>query len=154
MTKGIDRLKGILAVSAMGFGLMTAGSGHAASISLNLNHQINLAATIPISPFSSTPLSVNFSGIGGIALNDVFDISGFSVESIATSDIAFTAFNGALGMSVDGNVFKNPDITIDLTGSVVTSGTVVDIVPGINAQIQYAFFGMRGGSSMGLVRAL
>lgn len=49
------------------------------------------------------------------------------------------AFDNALLLAVNGNLFLNPDTTVDLTGDTLTSDTVA-IVPGINAQIQYTFF--------------
>ena len=67
------------------------------------------------------------------------------------------AFDGVLGMTVDGVVFMNPDNTVDFTDDVVNSD-VVNFTGGgtsnIDAQIQYAFAADRGDTSVGAVRAM
>ncbi|MCK4705988.1 MAG: thrombospondin type 3 repeat-containing protein, partial [Gammaproteobacteria bacterium] len=57
--------------------------------------------------------------------------------------------------AVGNNLFVNPDNTVDLTDKTLTTDTVVDIVPGVDAQIQYSFYSRYNSSRQGgVVRAL
>ena len=92
----------------------------------------------------STWMSTSTHSVGSHAVT-----AGGSSNPIAYSD----AFDGVLGMSVDGTVFKNPDGTLDFTGDVVTSDPVT-FAGNIDAKIEYAFDGSRGGTSVGGFRAM
>ncbi len=61
---------------------------------------------------------------------------GVTEASFVTGNIS-DAFDGALVLAVNGTVFKNPDATIDLTGTTVTSDTVN--IGGLGTQVQYFF---------------
>ncbi|MFK5950297.1 MAG: hypothetical protein QM500_16175 [Methylococcales bacterium] len=150
MKKGFNRLKGVAAASAMGVGLLGAGSGRAATFPLSGNVNIDLVATA-----SNRDLTAEFNGINtNMSISD-WTIFADTLTTTSSSSYVFSdAFDGALGMSVDGVSFSNPDSNIDLTNNILTSDVHTDIVAGINAQVQHAFIGSRGGSSMGLIRAL
>ena len=241
MKKGFDRLKGVAAASAIGFGLIGVGGSARAAFSgptrpLGFTHRISLAATV-----ESYALSASFTEIGGTSTDDTFDINEFSVwapgasfvtdtwpagssttwtthgystptgsphwttttvyytgptcsnswsgpsgtschltvmgttitsstfvttyagptvtnswsSGSSTSDYAYQdAFDGVLGMEVEGNTFMNPDNDIDFTDGVVTSDVVNNIVGGIDAQIKYAFSGDRTSTALGGVAAM
>lgn len=148
MKNGFDRLKGVAAASAMGLGLVGAGSARAVSYSLGNSVSVVLAAT-----FSSNGLVAQFLGVGGAS--GTLSINNLSISTIPYSGSAFRgAFDGVLGVTVGGIGFENPDAVIDFTNLVLNSDVHVDIVAGVNAQVQFAFDGSHGGTSMGLVRAL
>lgn len=203
MKKGFDRLKGVAAASAMGLGMLGAGSGRAASLPPSGSKWLGttLAETLAVT-ISSKNLTVFIGGIGGRSVSDTFGIGSawvsvsttpifnkvtasytskivtsyltgtpsITVTSMITTtvpvgthpiasyptNIVFSNMfdGGALGMVVDGTVFKNPDNTIDFTDGVISSDLVINIVDGIDAQIQYAFAADRGDTSVGAVRAM
>lgn len=47
------------------------------------------------------------------------------------------AFDGALGLAVNGELFNNPDTTVDLTGTTVTSDAA--LLSGLSTRVQYYF---------------
>jgi len=66
------------------------------------------------------------------------DGCGLGVTEASLNQGAFTdAFDGALVMAVNGTVFKNPDATLDLTGTTVTSD--LRNIGGLNTQVQFFF---------------
>ncbi|MFC1589182.1 hypothetical protein ACFL3P_02815 [Pseudomonadota bacterium] len=249
MKKGFDRLKGVAAASAIGFGLIGVGGSARAAVtgptrSLGFTHRISLAATAQsqnlsasfesvgetssssgfgieelviwsptgsfvntwpagsgtftytsgtwisgswtitstttgpgypscVSGIASSYSAANTTGMGSLTNNACWwtttstttggywsvtatltGTSTWSAGSSSTSDAYDDAFDGVLAMEVDGQLFTNPDNTIDLTDDVVTSDVVNNIVGGIDAQIKFAFSGARGGSSMGGVAAM
>jgi hypothetical protein len=63
---------------------------------------------------------------------------GFGVIDAAVAAGNFNdAFDGALVLAVNGTVFKNPDASIDLTGTTVTSDSVN--IGGLGTQVQFFF---------------
>ena len=48
-------------------------------------------------------------------------------------------YDDGMIFGVDGTLFVNPDTTVDLTGNTVNTDDVVDIIPGVDAQLEYFF---------------
>ncbi len=92
--------------------------------------------------------------LGSITATSTFITTVPAADHPASVAVSSMFAGGALGMTVDGTVFTNPDNTIDFTGGVISSDLVIDIVNGIDAKIQYAFVADRGNTSVGAVRAM
>lgn len=148
MKKGFDRLRGVATASAIGLGLLGGGSARAATVS---------------TPFSVTVTGTNFTAIwtaisnqspcdvlhcdsvsttGGFthlisASNSAFGIDDASVTT--TGDSGSDFWDSGMNLAVGNVLFVNPDNTVDLTGTTVTTDVVADIIPGVDAQIQYYF---------------
>ena len=149
MKKGFDRLRGIAAASAMGLGLIGAGSARAASTALpiaNLTRGTAVWKTIQ----NQSPL---FSGTFGTIVTDIelatslrfSHFSGSALTAFAIADVhasGFTeAFNNVLHLAVNGALFVNPDASVDLTGDTVSSDT--QTLAGVETKIQYYFHPVR-----------
>ena len=149
MKKGFDRLRGVAAASAMGLGLMGAGSLRAASTALpiaNLTRGTAIWKTIKNQ-------SQLFSGTLGTIVTDTalatslrFSHSaGSSYTAFAIADVSASgfaeAFNNALHLAVNGVLFVNPDSIVDLTGDTVSSDT--QTLAGVETKIQYYFHPVR-----------
>lgn len=148
---GFDRLKGVTAASVMGLaGMLGGGSARAASTATGLTVTRGAVVWTEIGNNSSFPSSSSVTTTNGATYST--DTTGFGIADATFSngtDTFSDAFDNALQLAVDGNLFINPDATIDLTGDTVTSDVVTNIVAGVNAQIQYRFF-----TSRPVVRAL
>ena len=144
MKKGFDRLRGVAAASAMGLGLMAAGSVRAASTALPIanltrgtarwqtiqNQSPLFSGTFGTIVTTALPTSLRFSHFEGSAL------TAFAIADVSAS--GFTeAFNNVLHLAVNGVLFVNPDAIVDLTGDTVTSGT--QTLAGVETEIQYYF---------------
>ncbi|HEX5636512.1 MAG TPA: hypothetical protein VFY78_05460, partial [Gammaproteobacteria bacterium] len=68
--------------------------------------------------------------------------SGFGISTGTTAN-GNDFYDGGMLLAVDGVAFVNPDSTVDLTGNTVTTDTVTNIIPGVNAQIKYTFMTTR-----------
>ena len=147
-SKGFKRLKGLASAGAIGVaGLLGGVSARAASTATGLNVTRGGVTWGPINNNTEFPSSSDQTTTNGATyISD--SASGFGISEASTAN-AGDAFDNALLLAVDGNLFLNPDATIDLTGDDVTSDVVNNIVPGVDAQIQYHFY-----SSRPVVRAL
>jgi hypothetical protein len=149
MKKGFDRLRGVAAASAMGLGLIGAGSVRAASTALpiaNLTRGSAIWKTIQ----NQSPL---FSGTFGTIVTDAAlftsqrfsHFAGSSLTAFAIADVSASgfaeAFNNALHLAVNGVLFVNPDTSVDLTGDTVSSDTLT--LAGVDTEIQYYFHPVR-----------
>ncbi len=158
MKKGFNRLRGVAAAGAMGLGLF-AVSGRAATttIALYIKYSIpnGTSATHSWSwtniGNTSAPITVSTTtgGLKVLSTPSAFGIgegsSSWTTTGVGHSD----AYDGAFALAVGGTMFVNPDTSVDLTNGTVTSDTVADIIPGVDATIQYHFF-----SDQAIVRAL
>jgi hypothetical protein len=152
MKKGFDRLRGLAAASAIGLGLMGAGSVRATSTALPIaNLTRGTAAWKTIQNQSLLFSATSFSAMNNRIITDTtlpttevftYLASASSISpAFAIADVSasgFTeAFDDALHLAVNGELFVNPDATVDLTGDTVTSGT--QTLAGIETEIQYYF---------------
>lgn len=146
LKKGFERLRGIAAMGVMGFGALGGGSVRATTVATSLSK----------SAFYGTR-GVAWMGIGNtngvLACSTVTTSNGLVIKGCSTSAFGISdavignashstrgdAFDAALTLTVDGTMFVNPDGVVDLTGDTLTSGTVTDIVSGIDASVQYYF---------------
>ncbi len=163
MNKSFDRLRGLAAASAMGLGLIGAGSARAASATLPIanltlgtaiwktiqNHPLLFSATFTsiasriltdrALPSSALPSSVAFSY--SINTSSRPTSPAFAIADVSASGFA-EAFDNALHLAVNGELFVNPDANVDLisdlTGDTVTSGTKT-LAGVVDTQIQYYF---------------
>jgi hypothetical protein len=151
---GFDRLKGLAAAGAISIaGLVGGGAARAASTALPLSVTRSSVRWSNIDNNSSFPSSNAVTTTNGVAyprstpaygIKDA-SLGGNSSRPAAAGGVNGTtsgpfsdAFDNALILSVNGNLFLNPDSNVDLTGDTVTSDTVA-IVPGVNAQVRYTF---------------
>jgi hypothetical protein len=151
---GFDRLKGLAAAGAISIaGFVGGGAARAASTGLPLNvtrssvrwSNIDNNSRFPSSNAVTTTNGAVFSqSTNAYGISDALLGAGGSRPAGAngvngtTSGPFGDAFDNALILSVDGNLFLNPDSSVDLTGDTVTSDTVA-IVPGVDAQVRYTF---------------
>jgi len=152
MKKGFDRLRGVAAASAMGLGLMGAGSARAASTALPIanltrgtaiwktiqNQSLLFSATLfsampsRILTDTTLPSTVVFSYLASSAsISPAFAIADVNASGFAE------AFDDVLHLAVNGVLFVNPDATVDLTGDTITSGT--QTLADVDTEIQYYF---------------
>jgi len=157
MNKSFDRLRGLAAASAMGLGLIGAGSARAASATLPIanltrgtaiwktiqNHPLLFSATFTsiasrIITDSALPASVAFSY--SINTSSRPTSPAFAIADVSASGFA-EAFDNALHLAVNGELFVNPDASVDLisdlTGDTITSGR--QTLAGLDTEIQYYF---------------
>ena len=157
MKKGFDRLRGVAAASAMGLGLIGAGSVRAVSTALPIanltrgtaiwktiqNHPLLFSATFTsiasrILTDSALPSSVAFSY--SINTSSTPTSPAFAIADVSASGFA-EAFDNALHLAVNGELFVNPDANVDLisdlTGDTITSGR--QPLAGLDTEIQYHF---------------
>ena len=151
MKKGFDRLRGVAAASAMGLGLMAAGSARAASTTLPIatltrgtaiwrsiqNQSLLFSATTTamsrrILTDTTLPSTVVFSYLASSSsLSPAFAIADVSASGFAE------AFDNVLHLAVNGVLFVNPDASVDLTGDTITSST--QTLADVDTEIQYYF---------------
>ncbi len=147
---GFERVRALKVAGVAGIAGLFGGSAlRAADTSLGLTVTRGNAIWTDIDNNSQFPSSSSVTTTNGAFYSQSTTFFGISDASLVASNSRGTsttfsdAFDNALQLAVDGNRFINPDGTIDLTGDTVTSDVVVDIVPGINAQIEYHFFSDR-----------
>ncbi|MGD9165062.1 MAG: hypothetical protein PVF13_09920, partial [Chromatiales bacterium] len=159
LKKGFERLRGVAVAGAMGLGAIAGGgSARAASTATRVDvtkiygdkavvwEKIGNSGVLFS---SSTVATTNGLEIKPTVLNSIsaFGISdaliGTATKSDATlaevSETKGDAFDMALILAVDGNMFVNPDGEVDLTDDTITSNTVEDIISGIDANVEYYF---------------
>lgn len=150
MNKGLDRLRIALGMGLLGSAVLAATrSAQAASAPASgvvvaglatWDYENDTAGNS--APFNSCggkggrdangkPLVVGGQPNGGSGTACAF---GISEATLGAQD---DAFDGALLMAVNGTVFVNPDTTVDLTGTTVTSDAVN--IGGLSTQVQYYF---------------
>ncbi len=143
MKTGSNRLRGLAAASAIGLGALAGGAGTARAATTTTAFNIVLNSNTSWSSVGNTDSVMHDQSItttGGFSLTD--GQSAFGIED-ANTDSGSDFYDGGMFFAVGNNLFLNPDNTVDLTSNIVTTDTVVDIIPGINAQIQYAFHPVR-----------
>ena len=171
MNKGFDRLRGVAAASAMGLGLLggVAGSVRAVTVTTKTRVGFNTNTWITTSSSTSSWTTVahptEWTGIGNLSKvmsnQSITTSGGFALTAsqsafgISTAQYRHYAYvyDGAMFLAVGNNLFVNPDNTVDLTDKTLTTDTVVDIVAGVDAQIQYHFI-ERADVNTAVVRAL
>lgn len=156
MNSGFSRLKGVAVVGAIGAGLFgNAGSARAATQAtpfagkgtttvssriLNVTGIGNSwAAPVLIVGSSSVTGSLTTGNGNRITISDTVFGIGDATLTVSTSMILADAFDMAMTLSVDGVMFTNPGGTVDFTSSELTSSDRVDIIPGLDASVQYQF---------------
>ena len=145
MKKGFDRLRGLAEASAMGLGLIGAGSARAASTALPIAN-LTRGTAVWKAIQNQSPL---FSGTFGTIVTDATlstslrfsHFAGSSLTAFAIADVNASgfseAFNNVLHLAVNGVLFVNPDLIVDLTGDTVSSDTLT--LAGVETEIQYYF---------------
>lgn len=144
-SRGFNRLKGLASAGAVGVaGLLGGVSARAASTATGLNITRGAVNWNDIGNNSNFPSSSDMTTSNGAFYSTSTNAFGINDAQFTNGTASFgDAFDNALLLAVDGNLFINPDATIDLTGDTVTSDVVTDIVPGVDAQIQYQFYTTR-----------
>ncbi len=151
MKKGFDRLRGLAAASAMGLGLIGAGSARAASTALPIANLTRGTAVWKTIQNQSLLFSATLNGMPDRILTnttlpstEVFSYlaSSSSISpAFAIADVSasgFTqAFDDVLHLAVNGVLFVNPDLIVDLTDDTVSSDT--QTLAGVETEIQYYF---------------
>lgn len=155
MKKGFDRLRGVAAASAMGLGLIGAGSVRAASTATPItkltrgtaiwktiqNQSLLFSATIFTQMPSRllTDTDTQATGVFTYLASSSSISPAFAIADVSASGFA-KAFDDVLHLAVNGTLFVNPDTTVDLNpdADTVTSGTQT-LVAGVETQIQYYF---------------
>lgn len=164
MKKGFDRLRGVAAASAMGVaGLVGGGSARATSVSIPRDHVVGSAEWFSIgnlctpSNFECLLSGQSITTVGGFS-KTASQIGYGIADAIITRPTTPTGeltttwddfYDGGLSLAVGNVIFENPDNTVDLVGNTLTSDVVVDIIDGIDAQVEYFFHPTRN-----LVRGL
>lgn len=156
MKKGFDRLRGVAVASAMGLGLL-GGAGSVRALSVTTKKSVWFGTYTSTIFNSSSPPSyivtarTKWMEIGNqsMVMGDQYIVTtggfvltaGQSAWGIADVKAPGGSYvlNGAMFLAVGNNLFVNPDNTVDLTDNNMTTDTVVDIIAGVDAQIQYYF---------------
>jgi len=168
--RGFDRLRGMVVAGAMGIAGFAGGvTARAAATSTGLTltrgnvvwsdiaNNTNFPSSSTVTTTNGdvysliivTSTTVTTTSAGGTTIITVTTSSGPSAfgirdATLSNSTTTFTdAFDNALLLAVDGNLFINPTGMVDLTGDTVTSQIVTNIVAGIDAQISYYFMPTR-----------
>ncbi len=153
--KGFFRLRGAAAIGAISLGPLWAGSVRAAPTTT----AVNIAKSFAVSAVSWTRIendsrlfsnvntlmttSLGFAysqtsvHVGSYFHNGAFGI--FDAALYTSGDHYNDAFDSTMNLAVGNKFFINPSNSVDLTDDTLTSGTMVNIIPGIDAQIQYYF---------------
>ena len=142
---GFDRLRGAAAAAgAIGLGLLGGGSARAATVETPTTVKFtgtNFMATWrsianQTSILNGDPVSTT----GGFIYTGNLSAFGISDASLRATTARFTDFyDSGMNLAVGGTLFVNPNGTVDLTGTTVTSNTMTDIIPGVDAQVEYYF---------------
>ncbi|RKZ64712.1 MAG: hypothetical protein DRQ44_09045 [Gammaproteobacteria bacterium] len=142
MKKGFNRLRGVAAASAMGLGLLGAGSARASNVSIPVANLTRGSAVWKVignnsSLFSGTSAAISTpSGFSYAPTTTTSSSSAFAIADVSAEGFA-EAFDNALHLAVDGTLFVNPDATVDLTSDTITSDT--QALAGLDTSIQYYF---------------
>ena len=165
--KGFQRIKSLATSSLMGIGMLAGGSARAAPTNLSFTVTAGSARWTEISNSTADDNSILTSafGIGEATLTNSFptiNVSGTTTTTTTTtatnggifththfntistntgSDSLNDAFDGVLGLNVNGTDFNNPDGDVDLTGTTVT--TDIATIAGLEVEVQYHFFPTR-----------
>ncbi len=146
---GFSRIKQLASAGVMGIGgagLMVGGVAEAGTIGLNFTVTAGGAEWTDIDNSTVSDSSAITDAFG---IDDATLIGSFPTTS--GMDTLSDAFDGAVGLNVNGTDYNNPDGDVDITG--IATGRVVttdvDVISGLNVHIQYHFFRNRP-----LVRAL
>ncbi|MFC1750844.1 hypothetical protein ACFL2V_18790 [Pseudomonadota bacterium] len=150
--KGFDRLRGVATASVIGLGLLGGGSVRALTVTTKTRVGFNTNTWYSTTPSSTiVAIPTEWKTIGNqtkvMGNQSIVTTGGFSLTTgqsafgIADGVVRHYAnvYDGAMFLAVDNNLFINPDNTVDLTDDNLTTDTVTDITPGIDAQIQYYF---------------
>ncbi len=149
--KGFDRLRGMVVAGAIGVagfagGVTARAAATATGLSVTRGNVVwSVIGNNTSFPSSSTMTTTNGAvyTIGTSSSSSsrppAFGIADAILSASSSSSGYGDAFDNALLLAVDGNLFVNPTGTMDLTGDTVTSEVVTDIVAGIDAQIAYYF---------------
>jgi hypothetical protein len=152
MKKGFDRLRGVAAASAMGLGLMGAGSLRAASTALPIANLTRGTAIWKTIQNQSLLFSATTTAMPGRIITDTDTLAtgvftylassssispAFAIADVSASGFA-EAFDNVLHLAVNGVLFVNPDASVDLTGDTVSSGTRT-LANVVDTGIQYYF---------------
>ncbi len=128
---GFQRLRGVAAAGvAATAGLFgAAGSARAATTDWST---ITIAAVPAINGWDAI---WSFGSSSSAYVSELTLTNGTSYRS--------DGLDGALYLAVDGNWYENPEGVFDVTDGVATYPTQENIVPGVNAGIEYRFFDQR-----------
>jgi len=143
MKKGFDRLRGVAAASAMGLGMLGGGSARAATATFGIT--ITTAGVkwqnINTGPVLASGQSSLITG-SGISFPNT-SVSGMIINNASLTSGIDNAFDRTLFMATlqsgTTKLFDNPDGTVDLTGTTLTSDLQTNFLTGIDAQIEYFF---------------
>lgn len=151
MKKGFDRLRGVAAASAMGLGLMAAGSARAANTTLPIanltrgtaiwrsiqNQSLLFSATsTAMTSRIITDADTQATGVFTYLASSSSVSPAFAIADVNASGFA-EAFDNVLHLAVNGVLFVNPDASVDLTGDTITSST--QTLADVDTEIQYYF---------------
>jgi MYXO-CTERM domain-containing protein len=147
---GFERLRGVAAMALMGVGGLMGGSARAASRAMpvtvtQISFGIVTWSDIQTRPMFSGNTVVTSHGLhlGSTTktgtLTHIHSERAFGLGSAAYSKHV-NAFDNVLNLVVGGHPFVNPDATVDLSGTTtLTTDTQVNVIPHINATVQYWF---------------
>jgi len=148
---GFGRLRGLLAVATVGSARLLAGSvARATEVTLLYdvttgNAKWSAIGNLTTYGFPSSTSVTTTNGVHFSVSTPAFGIGDGTLY--ADTHTHGDALDNGLVLAVDGNLFLNPDgtvdLAIDLDGRTLTSDLVSDIVPGVNARVQYRFYGER-----------
>lgn len=175
MSKGFQRLRNAAACGAMGLGLLGAGSGRASMV--NTGYQTGASYNLAngngawgrilnygLMFNSNTQTTSNGFNISFPAALDPSNqenfpepewIKGFVLLDGSVKDganILDDAFDSALHLAVGGTLFMNPAGEVDITGKTLTTGKHRNIIPGVDAHVQFHFSDGTGAPTV--VRAM
>lgn len=145
VTKGFKKLKGLASIGAISL-LGAVGSARAGGSSVSTGFDISAADAIwnDFGNNSSFPSTSDVTTTNGDIYSSGTSAFCYSDARVfAGSDEFNDAFDCAMIFAVEGNLFINPDSTVDLSGNTVTSDLVNGITPAIDAQIQYRAYDNR-----------
>jgi len=144
MKKGFDRLRGVAAASAIGVaGLVGGGSARAVTATLPLNVTVGSAFWTSIDNNTELMHGQSITTTGGFSVTS--SMSGFAISDASITRTTPTSttwsdfYDNGMSLAVGNVIFENPDATVDLTGNTVNTDVVVDIIPGVDAQLEYFF---------------
>ena len=144
-SKGFKKLKGLASIGAMSFaGLFGAGSGRAGTTTgITTGFTIGTGSAIwsDFGNNSSFPSSTTVTTTNGNSYATFTEAFCYADATVLDGSTTYNdAFDCAMILAVEGNLFINPDSTVDLTGTTVTSDVVTDIIPPISAQVEYRVY--------------
>jgi hypothetical protein len=149
MKKGFDRLKGVAAAGAMGLSVLGAGVGSVRAATKTTRFSVAVTGVAGTANWSSIGNTNSILTQASATTTAGLTITS-SASAFAITDAYFTSaapgtgagtdfYDGGMSLAVGNTLFVNPVSTVDLTGTTMTTNTVTDIIPGVNAQIQYYF---------------